>query len=394
MKVFFLFLPAAVFLLASCKKRETPAAGAAQGPMPVMTLSPVPRKVSDWDEFTGRIEAMESVEIRPRITGYIDEVTFQAGQLVKEGDVMFQIDPRFEQAALATAEAGLATAEAKLKSAQSEADRVEVLMKARAISTEEADTRRNALAVAKAGVRSAQANRDGATLNLDFTRVRSPIDGRVGIALLTKGNYVSGVAGFTTLMTSVVSVDPVHVYASIDDATYLRYQRMIREQKLPDPKKQRVGVELKVEGSDGWTHKGWIDTFDNHINATTGSITVRCVFPNADGALVPGAFSRIRLPGSGEYDAMLIDEKYVQTNQDVKYLMVVGKESQAEIRPVTLGRNFEGERIVLDGLNPEDRIITSSLQILAPGTPVQPLTPPAAAASDKPRGADPTTAAR
>lgn len=394
MKPLILFLPAAVFLFSSCEKKVTPAAGAAQGPMPVMTLSPVPRKVSDWDEFTGRIEAVNAVEIRPRITGYIDEVTFQAGQLVKEGDVLFQIDPRFEQAALATAEAGVATAEARLKSGQSEADRVEALLKARAISTEEADTRRNALAVAKAAVRSAQADRDSAALNLDFTRVRSPIDGRVGIALLTKGNYVSGVAGFTTLMTTVVSVDPVHVYASIDDATFLRYQRMIRDHKLPDPKKQKVGVELKVEGGNGWSHQGWIDTFDNHINATTGSITVRCVFPNADGALVPGAFSRIRLPGSQEYDAMLIDEKYVQTNQDVKYLMVVSKESKAEVRPVTLGRNFQGERIVLDGLKPEDRIITSSLQILAPGTPVQPLTPPAAAASDSPPRVVPTTAAR
>lgn len=394
MNRFLPLLPAAALILSSCKRAEGPAAaGAAQGPMPVMTLSPAPQKISDWDEFTARIEAMDSVEIRPRITGYIDKVAFVPGQLVKAGDLLFEIDPRFEQAALATAEAQVATAEAKLKSAQSEADRVETLLKARAISTEDADTRRNALAVAKASVRSAQASRDGAVLNLDFTKVRAPVDGRVGIALQTKGNYVSGVAGFTTLLTSVVSVDPVYVYASVDDASFLRYNRMIRDKKLPDPKKEKVAVELKIEGDNDWSHKGWIETFDNRIDPTTGSITVRCVFPNADGSLIPGSFSRLRIPGSTEYDAVLIDEKYVQTNQDVKYLMVVNKESKAEVRPITLGRSYKGQRIILSGLNPQDKVITSGLQILPPGAPVQPITPPPATAEAAPKST-PATASR
>lgn len=376
-------LPAAALVFTSCKPAAGPAGGAGhQGPMPVMTQSPAAQKIADWDEFTARIEAVDTVEIRPRITGYIDRVAFEAGQMVKAGDLLFEIDPRFEQAALATAEAQVATSEARLKSAQSEADRVENLLKARAISTEEADTRRNALAVAKAGVRSAQASRDSAVLNLDFTKVRAPVDGRVGIAQQTKGNYVSGVAGFTTLLTSVVSVDPVYVYASVDDAAFLRYSRLIRDKKLPDPKTQKVGVELKIEGDSDWSHKGWIETFDNRIDPTTGSIAVRCVFPNPDGSLVPGSFSRLRIPGSPEYDAVLIDEKYVQTNQDVKYIMVVGKESKAEVRPVALGRSYKGQRIILSGVNPGDKIITSSLQILAPGTPVQPIAPPPTATAE------------
>lgn len=395
MKRFLPLLPVAALALASCNRAKSPAeAGGPQGPMPVMTQTPVSQNISDWDEFTARIEAVDSVEIRPRITGYIDKVAFQAGEMVKAGDLLFEIDPRFEEAALATAEAALATAEARLKSAQSEADRVDTLIKSRAISSEEADTRRNALAVAKAAVRSGQAGRDGALLNLDFTKVRSPVDGRVGIALQTKGNYVSGVAGFTTLLTSVVSVDPVYVYASVDDATFLRYRRMIREKKLPDPKVEKIGVELKIEGGSDWTHKGWIETFDNRIDPTTGSITVRCVFPNPDGSLVPGSFSRLRIPGSAEYDAMLIDEKYVQTNQDVKYLMVVSPESKAEVRPITLGRSYKGQRIILSGLNPSDKVITSGLQILAPGAPVQPIPPPPAATVDSAKAPAPTTASR
>lgn len=377
-------LALAVLTLPACKKADSPGAGAAAavgGPMPVMTLQPQPRTIYDWDEFSARIEATESVEIRPRITGYIERVAFESGQLVKQGDILFEIDPRYEQAALEVADAAVSQAQARLLSAQSESDRVEALLKARAISNEDAETRRNLLAVAKAAVRSAEASRNGAILNLEYTKVRSPIDGRVSRALLTKGNYISGVAGFTTLLTTVVSVDPMHVYASIDDATFLRYSRLIREKKLADPTATKVPVELRIEGDTGWNHKGWIESFDNRIDPASGSIAFRAVFPNKEGVLMAGSFARIRLPGSGKYEAMLVDEKYIGTNQDVKYLMVVGEDSTAQIRPVQLGRSYEGQRVVLSGLKPEDKIIVSGLQILAPGAPVQPLPP---APVDKP----------
>ncbi|MDB6069266.1 MAG: rane protein, partial [Verrucomicrobiales bacterium] len=371
-------------VLPACNKPAPPAgAGGPSGPMPVMTMQAEARKVSDWDEFSARIEATDSVEIRPRVTGYIDRVAFEAGQMVKEGDVLFEIDPRFEQASLDVADAAVAQAKARLLSSQSEADRVESLLKARAISSEDADTRLNALAVAKAAVKSAEASRNGAILNMEFTKVRSPINGRVSRALQTRGNYISGVAGFTTLLTSVVSVDPMHVYASVDDSTFQRYRRLIREKKLSNPEFDKVPVELKMEGDTEWTHKGWVESYDNRIDPATGSITVRAVFPNKDGILVAGSFARMRVPGSAQYDALLVDEKYIGTNQDVKYLMVVGKDSTAELRPVQLGRSFEGQRLVLSGITPEDKIIISSLQILQPGAPVQPL-PPAAAAAPKP----------
>ena len=386
---FVLFLPA-------CKKAtdapNSEGAGGARGPMPVMTLQPQPRTIADWDEFSARIEATDSVEIRPRVTGYIDRVTFESGQLVKDGEVLFEIDPRFEEAALAVADAAVAQAQARLQSAQSEADRVETLLKARAISSEDADTRRNALNIAKAAVRSAEASRNSAVLNLEFTKVRSPINGRVSRALQTKGNYISGVAGFTTLLTTVVSVDPMHVYAAVDDASYLRYAKLIREKKLTDPSTNRVPVELKIEGDTGWTHKGWIESFDNRIDPASGSIAVRAVFPNNEGILMAGSFARLRLPGSGEYEATLIDEKYIGTNQDVKYLMVVSKESTAEVRPVTLGRTYEGQRVVLSGLNPQDKVIISSLQILPPGAPVQPITPGKEVGSQQSEASPPKTA--
>jgi RND family efflux transporter MFP subunit len=374
MKPLLPLLACSAFFFPSCKKAETPPAeGGPRGPMPVMTLQLQPRKITDMDEFSARIEATDSVEIRPRVTGYIDKVTFEAGQLVKEGDVLFEIDPRFEQAALDVADAAVAQVKARLLSAQSEADRVDSLLKASAISNEDAETRRNALAVAKAAVKSAEALRNGAILNMEFTKVRSPINGRVSRALQTKGNYISGVAGFTTLLTTIVSVDPMHVYASIDDATYLHYAKLIREKKLADSTTSKVPVELKIEGDTEWTQKGWIESFDNRIDPTSGSIAVRAIFPNREGILVAGSFARLRLPGSAEYDAMLIDEKFIGTNQDVKYLMVVSKQSTAEVRPITLGRSYEGKRIILSGITPEDKIIISGLQILPPGAPVQPI---------------------
>ena len=389
MKLLLPALACPALLLSACKKPESAAGpGGPQVPMPVMTLQPQPRQISDWDEFSARIEATDSVEIRPRVTGYIDRVTFESGQLVQEGDVLFEIDPRFQEAELAVADADVAQAKARLLSSQSEADRVEALMKARAISNEDADTRRNALAVAKAAVRSAEASRNGAILNMEFTKVRSPINGRVSRALQTKGNYISGVAGFTTLLTTVVSVDPMHVYASVDDASYLRYAKLIREKKLTDPSGNKVPVELKIEGDTDWTHQGWIESFDNRIDPTSGSIAVRAVFPNQDGILMAGSFARMRIPGSGPYEALLIDEKYIGTNQDVKFLMVVSKDSTAEVRPVELGRTYEGQRVVLGGLTTQDKVIISGLQILPPGAPVQPITPPPASVGAKPVAAN------
>ena len=364
------FASAAV-LLEAC--RHAPQAGPQGMPPPVVTVAvPVQKTVSEWDEFTARVDAVESVEIRPRITGHLTEVPFQAGQLVKKGDVLFVIDPRWHQAENQRAQANVAQARAKAEIAEREAKRGEELAKTKAISTEEADTRRSAFSSAQAALLSAEASRDTTKLDLDYTQVRSPIDGRVSRPLLTAGNYVSGVAGFTTLLTTVVSVDSVYLYASVDEARFLKYQRLVREKKLADPATGKVPAEVQIDGETGHMHRGFIESFDNRLDATTGSIVVRALFPNPDGVLVPGLFARVRIPAAAPYEALLVDEKVIGTDQSDRYVMTVGANNIAEYKKVTLGPMFEGLRVIASGLTATDRVITNGLQMVRPGAPVSP----------------------
>ena len=218
---------------------------------------------------------------------------------MKKGDVLFVIDPRWHQAEYQRAQANVAQARAKAEIAEREARRGEDLAKTKAISTEEADTRRSAFS-------SAEASRDTTKLDLDYTQVRSPIDGRVSRPLLTAGNYVSGVAGFTTLLTTVVSVESVYLYAAVDEARFLKYQRLVREKKLADPSTGKVPAEVQIDGETGHAHRGFIESFDNRLDAATGSIVVRALFPNPDGILVPGLFARVHIPAAAPYDALLV----------------------------------------------------------------------------------------
>ncbi|MGI8601400.1 MAG: efflux RND transporter periplasmic adaptor subunit [Verrucomicrobiales bacterium] len=246
----------------------------------VSVAAPIERTIMNWDEFTGRIDAMESVEVRPRVTGHLQEIPFQAGQLVKKGDVLFVIDPRWHRATLDNAEAQLQLAKVNLANAERDAQRsVSLAKSAAALSGREADTRRTRLAAARAGVQAAAAARQAAALDLEATQVRSPIDGRVSRPLLTTGNYVSGVAGFTTLLTTVVSVDAVHVYASVDEASFLKHARLLRERKLPANADGKIPAEARLEGELDFVHKGWIESFDNRIDPATGSIVLRAVIP-------------------------------------------------------------------------------------------------------------------
>lgn len=361
----------AALLLAACHR--TPQAGPPAMPTPVVTVAvPVQKTVSEWDEFTARVDAVESVEIRPRITGHLTEVPFQAGQLVKKGDVLFVIDPRWHQADYQRAQANVAQARAKAEIAEREARRGEELAKTKAISTEEADTRRSSFASAQAALLSAEASRDTTKLDLDYTQVRSPIDGRVSRPLLTAGNYVSGVAGFTTLLTTVVSVDSVYLYASVDEARFLKYQRLVREKKLADPATGRVPAEVQIDGETGHAHRGFIESFDNRLDAATGSIVIRALFPNPDGVLVPGLFARVRIPAAAPYEALLVDEKVIGTDQSDRFVMTVGANNVAEYKKVTLGPMFEGLRVIASGLTASDRVITTGLQMVRPGAPVSP----------------------
>ena len=374
MKTTFHFIAALAVALggAACNK---PAANPGGGmPPPMVTVSPPEqRTITEWDSFTARVDATETVEIRPRVTGHLAEVRFQAGQQVKKDEVLFVIDSRWHEAEYQLAEANVQSARAKWETAKLEAKRGEDLAKSKAISAEEGETRRSAAATAEAAFHAAEAARDTARLNRDYTMVRTPIDGVVSRPLLTAGNYVSGVAGFTTLLTTVVSDGDVFVYASVSEASYQKFQRLVRDGKLPDPRKGKVVAEVQIAGDTGYAHRGFIEHFDNRIDPATGSIVLRARIPNPNGQLVPGAFARLRIPSSAEYQALLVDEKVIGTDQSQKFVLTVGEKNLATYRPVKLGATIDGRRVITEGLTAADRVITSGLQMVRPGMPVQPM---------------------
>lgn len=361
--------------LNACKPSQTQ--GAAPFPPPVVLLqSPHEKMVSEWDQFTGRVDAVESVEIRPRVSGHLSQVRFHAGQMVTKDEVLFEIDPRWQEASVSAAKANVAQAQAKLLTATQEAKRADGLEKARAISAEEAESRRGNLASAEASLHAAQAALRSAELDLEFTKIRTPISGRVSRAILTQGNHVSGVPGFTTLLTSVVSIDPVYVYAAVDESSFQKYLRLISQGKLADFRVKKVEAEVALDGDEGFPHKGVIESFDNKLDATTGSITLRLLVPNPKGALTPGSFARVRLPGSESYKALLVDEKVIRTDQSLKFVFLAGEgrdgQKIAEVRPLQLGPLIDGKRVVREGLRPSDQIISSNLHAVMPGGPITP----------------------
>jgi RND family efflux transporter MFP subunit len=335
---------------------------------PAVTVAPVEqRSIVEWDEFTGRTEPVESVEVRPRVSGYIEEVRFQSGQLVKKGDVLFVVDPRWHKAEFDRREAEVARARVQLENTCREADRATQLLASRAISTEEGDARVARYQEARATLLAAEAMRDSARLDLDYTQVRAPIGGRVSRALLTEGNYVNGVAGAATLLATVVSVDPVYVHADMDEDSLLKFNALAQERKLETSEDGRIPVELQLADEQGFPHKGHIESFDNRLNPNTGSILLRAVFPNDNGRMVPGLFARIRVPSSARQPTLLVEERAVGTDQAQRFVLKVTPTNTVAYQAVTLGPSIEGRRIVRSGLQAGDRIVVNGLQRVRPG---------------------------
>ena len=358
-------------LAAGCGKPSRPPAP----PLPTVTVAPVlQRDVVTRDEFTGRLDAVDSVEIRPRVSGYLEEVRFRSGQLVKKGDVLFVIDPRTRRAALDRAEAELARATAQAEIAERDARRADRLIAAKTISPEEADQRIWGQKQAAAAMLAAKAAKESARLELEFCEVKSPIDGRVSRALVTIGNNVSGVDGFTTLMTTVVSVDPIYAYSAVDETSLLKLQGLLRECRLPVDAQGRVTVEMRLASETGHPHKGYLESLDNRVDAATGSIVLRTVFPNPDGSLLPGLYSRVSVPGSAAQPLLLIDEAAIGTDQNQRFVLTVGPTNTVEYRPVQLGGAVDGKRIVRSGLKAGENIIVNGLMQVRPGMPVNVMT--------------------
>lgn len=363
----FALLVLSVAVMAGCDGNAAETAA----PPPSVSAAPVLIKsIKQWDEFSGRIEAVQTVQLRPRVSGYIDQVNYREGDEVKAGDVLFTIDARSYRAALAQAEAQLARARSAAGQTRGEADRARKLTDLQAMSTELYEQRRSAADEAGAEVQAAQAAVDAARLDLDWTKVRAPIAGRAGRALVTAGNLV-GAGDAASVLTTVVS-DQVHVHFDADEATFLRYSRLARDGARPSGRDGDLPVKVGLVGEDGYPHNGQVDFVDNQLSAGTGTIRVRALLDNDDHSLVPGLYARVRLPGSGEFEAMLVDDKAVLTDQDRKYVYVVDGQGKAQRRDVQLGGLADGLRIVSSGLQAGDRVIVDGVQkVFMPGMPVQ-----------------------
>jgi multidrug efflux system membrane fusion protein len=357
---------AAALLLAACGGN-----GQQQFPPPDVSVAAVVQKsVTEWDDYSGHIEAIESAEIRPRVSGHLRSVRYREGGLVEKGQLLFTIDDREYAAAADAARADAARAAARIGLAKQELARAEQLIAARAVSQGELDARRMEAQQADADLLAANARLARAELDLGFTRVTAPFAGRAGVALVKPGNVVNA---NQTLLTTLVSVDPVYVTFTGDERAYLRYQELARNGSRGSSRDTRNPVLVGLANEDGFPHQGEMDFLDNALDPATGTIRARAVLPNPDGRFTPGLFARVRLLGGSRENALLIHEQAVLTDQDRRYVYVLGANNSAERRDVALGPQVEGLRVVQSGLEPGDKVIVNGMRkIFFPGQPVNP----------------------
>ena len=362
-------------VLAGCTSGQAGDPASAPPPPTVSAAEVVIRELRDWADFTGRLEAASHVEVRPRVGGYIESVHFDEGGRVSRGDLLFTIDPRPYEAEVRRLEAERARAKAELELARTYRDRAERLLAERATSREEYEQLVADAEVAEAQLRAVEAALAAAKLDLEFTRVTSPIDGRVSRAVVTPGNLVDS----TTLLTTVVADDPIHAYFDVDEHTYLELMRGAaakpHEQTSTDAKPhphraEGLVVFVGLANEQGFPHVAQLDFIDNEVDPEQGTIRARAVLSNPDGHFTPGLFARLRVVGERTYRAALVDEKAIGTDLDRKYVLVVDENGVAQYRPVELGRSVDGLRIVKDGLGEGDVVIVNGLQRVRPGMPV------------------------
>lgn len=367
----FLRLPVAATLLfvAGCGGTAPPA----MAPPQVTVATPLVRQITDWDEYTGRLAAVESVEIRARVTGYLQSVHFQDGALVKRGDLLFIIDPRPYQAALDEARAIHQRARVQRAAAARDLERGQGLVASRVIADRDLDALNSTKLAADAALEAAAAAEKSAALNLEFTRITAPVSGRIGRRLVTVGNLVTGEGNDTTLLTTLVSVDPIHVYFTADERAFLRYTRLAEQGIRPSSRTVANPVRLQLADEQGFPHEGVMDFVDNRVDEATGTMQGRAVFPNPDGDLTPGLFARVQLLGEGPYEALILPDQAIGTDQAQRLVYVLGEDNVVTARPVTPGRALGALRVIRGGLKPTDRVVINGIQKVRPGATVTPV---------------------
>src|SRR6266550_8416998 len=378
-------LPLAVLFavaLSGCGEKPPQQAAAAAAP-PVTVAQPTKRTVTDWDEFTGRFEAIEEVQVRARVGGFVTNVEFRDGAFVNTGDLLYVIDPRPFEAVAEQADGQLSDARAKAELAKRELDRALVLNQTQAVSDSIVDQRRQALQAARAAEMQAAGALKAAQLNIEFTHVVAPIGGRVSRHLVSIGNLVQGSEGSSTLLTSIVSLDPIYIYFDMDEATYLKNNRLYFEGKRPSSRENPNPVQVSLTGEAKPSHEGTMNFLDNRLDLSTGTLRGRATIPNKDLSILPGQFGRVRLIGSSPYEALLLPDTAVATDQSRKIVFVVKDDDTVEAKPVTLGPIDDGLRVIREGLKPDDRVIVDGLQRARVGAKVSPHAAKTAPAGNK-----------
>jgi RND family efflux transporter MFP subunit len=389
---------------------------AAPLPPPKVTVSPPQlATVTNWDEYPGHLDAVEMVEIRPRIAGYIDSIHFQEGTEVKGGDLLFVIDPRPYQAELEHAQAQRQQAEAHLEWTRNDLKRAEGLRGTKAISEEEYDSRSKAVLEAQASLAAAKASEATARINLDYTQIKAPISGKIGRRLVTPGNFVQlqGNGGSATVLATIVSVNPIYCYFDVEESAFLKYRSSVNAGTSnvtaganatfnvvasgaaplsyqwqfngtnPPDSGGGLACELALVNEEGFAHQGRLDFFDNQVNPQTGTIRLRAVFDNGDRTLVPGMFANVRVLAGPPEQTLVVPDVAVGSDQGYKYVFVVNAEDVVNKRDITTGRAHGALRAVLKGLTPEDRVVVNGLMMLRPGAKVVVQTPESKAQSEK-----------
>jgi multidrug efflux system membrane fusion protein len=342
---------------------------AAQAPPPptVTVAKPVKKEIVEWLYFTAQTQAVDTVSISPRVTGYIDNITFKEGDIVDFGDLLFVIDPRPYQAALDQAKAQLEQSQAQEKLNDANLERANDLLAKKVIAKQDYDTTAAQKYVGDAQVVASQAQVESAQLNLDFTQIRSPIHGRIGAQLVNRGNLVQA---NSTQLTTIVTIDPIYAYFYVDERSVLRYQEAVKAGKMPTAKQATLPVWLQLENEQGYPHAGVIDFINNAFDPSTGTLQLRGRFPNLDGFLLPGAFGSVRVAGSPRYEAVLVADRAIGSDQDQKYVVIVQPDGLTKYQKVQPGPIVDGLRVIQSGLQGDETVVVEGIGKVRPNSKV------------------------